>query len=95
MKWAIQGGEDTNRLRVGAKRNIPNNGNKNKQQKKERGNPPWETKQKVCVEQKEMRKGRKLLLIYNGPQMPTKESGLSSEETMPKKNLNTQSHEFL
>ena len=61
-----------------------------KRQKKERGSPSWETKQKVCVEQKEMRKGRKLRLIYSGPQMPTKESGLSSEEMMPRKNSNPQ-----
>lgn len=89
MNWAFQDGEDTNRMRIGAEGNIPNKRNM-KKQKKERGSPSWETKQKVCVEQKEMRKGRKLRLIYSGPQMPTKESGLSSEETMPKKNSNLQ-----
>ena len=54
------------------KGNTPNNRNKKKQQQKERGSPPLEGKEKVCVNQKEMRKERKLRSIYSGPQMPTK-----------------------
>lgn len=47
------------------------------------------TEQKVCVEQKEMKEMEKAEASLRGPQMSThKESGLSSEKTILKQNLN-------
>lgn len=48
-----------------------------------------EPEQKVCVEQKETREREKAEASLSGPQMSTrKESGLSSEKTTLKENLN-------